>query len=71
MLFTKSMPGLKKINKWTILKKPQLTLMNVVILVLYYFFFLEEKLFIKILGRIKTWKSKNIWNFSLLNSKYG
>lgn len=71
MLFTKSMPGLKKINKWTILKKPQLTLMNVVFLGLYYFFFLEEKLFIKILGRIKTWKSKNIWNFSLLNSKYG
>lgn len=45
MLFTKSMPGLKKINKWTILKKPQLTLMNVVILGLYYFFSRRKALY--------------------------
>lgn len=50
MLFTKSMPGLKKINKWTILKKPQLTLMNVVILGLYYFFFSRRKALYKDIG---------------------
>lgn len=45
MLFTKSMPGLKKINKWTILKKTQLTLMNVVFLGLYYFFSRRKALY--------------------------
>lgn len=71
MLFTKSMPGLKKINKWTILKKTPINPNECGHFRAILFFFLEEKLFIKILGRIKTWKSKNIWNFSLLNSKYG